>query len=240
MHTHPQGLDLPQGREAGSTASGEGVWVLGLISGSAAEAAGIQQGDQLLELDGQQLAGQSPFAVASLLQGQEQQEGLGLENPAVQVKASAACRVLLLLLLCLCNSRDGSHLHLSSSSALVTSHFCSEALAFQRHDKSPLPPSLSPNPPPSGQDQVRKFDGSVQQVSLQRPVRVVQSPVDARLEGGSGGERLGVIKLSSFNARAQVGGSKPSSLGPEPQLGHGVVRCAAQHATAGICCSLSS
>ncbi len=52
---------------------------------------------------------------------------------------------------------------------------------------------------------MRKFDGSVQQVSLQRPVRVVQSPVDARLESGSGGERLGVIKLSSFNARAQVG-----------------------------------
>ena len=52
---------------------------------------------------------------------------------------------------------------------------------------------------------MRKFDGSVQQVSLQRPVRVVQSPVSARLETGSGGERLGVIKLSSFNARAQVG-----------------------------------
>lgn len=52
---------------------------------------------------------------------------------------------------------------------------------------------------------MRKFDGSVQQVSLQRPVRVVQSPVSTRLETGSGGERLGVIKLSSFNARAQVG-----------------------------------
>lgn len=95
MLVRPQGLTLPEGREAGSTASGEGVWVLGLISGSAAEAAGIQQGDQLLELDGQQLAGQSPFAVASLLQGQEQQEGqqqqgLGLENPAVRLKARGA------------------------------------------------------------------------------------------------------------------------------------------------------
>lgn len=68
------------------------MWVLGLISGSAADAAGLQQGDQLLELNGRRLAGQSPFEVASLLQGPEQEEGqqqgLGLENPAVQLKAS--------------------------------------------------------------------------------------------------------------------------------------------------------
>lgn len=66
--------------------------MLGLISGSAADAAGLQQGDQLLELDGRRLAGQSPFEVASLLQGQEQEEGqpqgLGLEHPAVRLKAS--------------------------------------------------------------------------------------------------------------------------------------------------------
>lgn len=83
--------------------------MLGLISGSAAEAAGLQQGDQLLELDGQQLAGQSPFAVASLLQGQEQEEaaqqGLGLENPAVRLKASGV-----LLLLLAADDDDGSPL----------------------------------------------------------------------------------------------------------------------------------
>ena len=56
--------------------------------------------------------------------------------------------------------------------------------------------------------QVRKFDGSLQEVALQRPVRVLPSPVSSRLEAGGGGERLGVIRLSSFNARAQVGGER--------------------------------
>lgn len=124
--------------------------MLGLISGSAAEAAGIQQGDQLLELDGQQLAGQSPFAVASLLQGQEQQEGLGLENPAVQVKASAAC---LCCCCCCCkcasNSRDGRHLHLPRFRGPCghPCHFSFMVLAFLWRDKPPFPPALSLSPP---------------------------------------------------------------------------------------------
>ena len=71
------------------------MWVLGLIRGSAADAVGLQQGDQLLELDGRQLQGQSPFQVASLLQGQEEEQqqplGLGLGSTAVQLKASTAC-----------------------------------------------------------------------------------------------------------------------------------------------------
>lgn len=91
-------MALPEGRPQGSAASGEGVWVLGLIRGSAADAAGLQQGDQLLELNGRQLAGESPFAVASLLQGPEQpaatQQGLGLEASPVQLKVSGGggCR----------------------------------------------------------------------------------------------------------------------------------------------------
>jgi C-terminal processing protease CtpA/Prc len=52
---------------------------------------------------------------------------------------------------------------------------------------------------------VRKFDGSEQQMTLQRPVRALQSPVSSKLEGGGGSERVGVIRLTSFNARAQVG-----------------------------------
>ena len=87
-----QGLALPDGRGAISAAGGEGVWVLGLIRGSAADAVGLQQGDQLLELDGRQLQRQSPFQVASLLQGQEEEQqqpapGLGLGSTAVQLKA---------------------------------------------------------------------------------------------------------------------------------------------------------
>lgn len=87
-------MTLPAGREAGSDAGGEGVWVLGLIRGSAADEAGLEQGDQLLTLDGSALAGRSPFEVASLLQGQEGEAeagtalGLGLEHPSVQLMAS--------------------------------------------------------------------------------------------------------------------------------------------------------
>lgn len=89
-------MALPEGREAGSAAGGEGVWVLGLIRGSAADEAGLEQGDQLLSLDGSPLAGRSPFEVASLLQGQEGEAeaggaaGLGLEHPAVKLTASGS------------------------------------------------------------------------------------------------------------------------------------------------------
>jgi hypothetical protein len=88
-----QGLPLPADRSMGSAAAGEGVWVLGLIRGSAADAAGLGQGDQLLELDGSALAGQSPFAVASALQGPEDEvEAVGPDGGAapVQIKASGA------------------------------------------------------------------------------------------------------------------------------------------------------
>lgn len=132
------GQQLPAGREAGSEAGTEGVWVVGLIKGLAADSAGLQQGDQLLELDGQRLQGQSPFAVASLLQGQDQAE----EQPGLGQAATLRLKV-------------------------------------------------------------RKFDGSEGEVTLQRPVRALQSPVSSRLEGGPGGEKVGVIRLSSFNARAQ-------------------------------------
>lgn len=51
--------------------------------------------------------------------------------------------------------------------------------------------------------QVVKADGSSQSVTLQRTSRVLPSPVSYRLERGPGGSKLGVIKLTSFNARAQ-------------------------------------
>ncbi|KAL4423011.1 hypothetical protein ABPG77_005491 [Micractinium sp. CCAP 211/92] len=137
-YANKTGQQLPEGRGAGSEAGGEGVWVVGLIKGLAADAAGLQQGDQLLELDGQRLQGQSPFAVASLLQGQDQAE-------------------------------DGQGLGESATLRL----------------------------------KVRRFDGSEREVTLQRPVRALQSPVSSRLEGGPGGDKVGVIRLASFNARAQ-------------------------------------
>eukprot|EP00884_Botryococcus_braunii_P007006 jgi/Botrbrau1/16306/Bobra.0066s0074.1 len=59
------GFPLPRGRES---AQG-GVWVLGLIRSSPADRAGLQQGDELLEIDGQAVGDRSPFQVASQIQG---------------------------------------------------------------------------------------------------------------------------------------------------------------------------
>ncbi|GAB4819263.1 hypothetical protein N2152v2_006309 [Parachlorella kessleri] len=171
---------------AGSRASQPGgVYVLGLIKGSAADAAGIQQGDQLLTIAGQGVAGQSPFEVASLLSG----------------------------------GQDGE----DDEGAM-------DALGLRR---KPV------------QLQVKKYGTEqVLSVSLERPVRVIPSPVSARLEqqqqgplslpsflqppslpfsadsratsttatamassssssSSGNGELVGYIKLTSFNARAQ-------------------------------------
>lgn len=46
-----------------------GVWVLGLISGAPADAAGVRQGDELLAVGGVPTAQLSPFQAAGLLQG---------------------------------------------------------------------------------------------------------------------------------------------------------------------------
>lgn len=144
----PQGLALPGDRSPSS----RGIWVVGMIKGSPADAAGLRQGDELLELDGRALGDCSPFEVASLLQGQQEQE---------QQQQQQAATALL----------QGT------------------------------PVSVS----------VRRLDGSRDSLQLSRPVRVVRSPVSARLEGpshfggGGGGSEgtVGYISLSSFNARAQ-------------------------------------
>jgi len=56
---------LPRGRSEAD----DGVWVLGLIQGSAAESAGIQQGDEILAIDGVSSSGRSAFEVSSAIQG---------------------------------------------------------------------------------------------------------------------------------------------------------------------------
>ena len=47
----------------------EGVWVVGMILGSPAQTAGVEQGDQLLGIDEMQVDGQSPFQAASAISG---------------------------------------------------------------------------------------------------------------------------------------------------------------------------
>lgn len=50
--------------------------------------------------------------------------------------------------------------------------------------------------------QVKKSDGSVQEVTVQRPARAIATPVRSSLQQRYNGERVGVIRLTSFNARA--------------------------------------
>ncbi len=52
----------------------QGVWVVGLIRGSAADTAGIHQGDEIIAADGSSVLGKSPFEVASLLRPSEEDE----------------------------------------------------------------------------------------------------------------------------------------------------------------------
>ena len=47
----------------------EGIWVVGMILGSPAQTAGVEQGDQLLGIDEMQVDGQSPFQAASAISG---------------------------------------------------------------------------------------------------------------------------------------------------------------------------
>lgn len=57
--------ELPRGGGGGE----QQVWVLGLIKGSAADFAGMSQGDEILSVDGESTRGKSPFQVSSQIQG---------------------------------------------------------------------------------------------------------------------------------------------------------------------------
>ena len=70
-----------------------GVWVIGMIRGTAAERAGVEQGDQLLAVDGRALDGASPFQAANLLMGAVE-EGPAAAPPtavSVTVRSRPAC-----------------------------------------------------------------------------------------------------------------------------------------------------
>ncbi len=51
--------------------------------------------------------------------------------------------------------------------------------------------------------QVRKAEGSTEAYAIERPVRVLASPVSAQLQRRAGDRAVGVVRLSSFNARAE-------------------------------------
>lgn len=57
---------------------------------------------------------------------------------------------------------------------------------------------------PQAEVTIRKLGGQAQTITLQREGRVISSPVQYHLDELQGGKRkVGVIKLTSFNARAQ-------------------------------------
>lgn len=62
----PQGRDLPAGR---SSSEGD-IWVVGISKGSAADLAGLEQGDQLVSVDGKSMGGGiTPFQASALIAG---------------------------------------------------------------------------------------------------------------------------------------------------------------------------
>lgn len=124
------GLRLPPGHDE----SEEGVWVVGMILGSPAQTAGVEQGDQVLGIDEMQVDGQSPFQAASAISGGDAEPDT-VSEPTVRL-------------------------------------------------------------------QVRKRNGSEKALAVNRPVKKIVSPVEAYLDD-RGSRKVGVIRLSGFNARAQ-------------------------------------
>ena len=75
------GRALPPGRgvsssggSASSGGSGGDVWVVGISKGSAADAAGLEQGDQIVAVGGARLGGLSPFQASALISGAADEE----------------------------------------------------------------------------------------------------------------------------------------------------------------------
>jgi len=63
----------------GKKTSGDGIWVMGLLKGSASEQAGIQQGDQILEIDGVPVNGSSSYEAAQMIKGDASQSKVTLK-----------------------------------------------------------------------------------------------------------------------------------------------------------------
>lgn len=74
-----QDLEEKTGLHPEYSATG-GAWVVGLIRDSAADDAGMQQGDLILSIDGESLEHKSPFEVASLFQAPPEEDFKGIES----------------------------------------------------------------------------------------------------------------------------------------------------------------
>jgi len=91
-------LGPPEGR---ARAQG-GVWVIGMIRGTAAARAGVEQGDQLLAVDGAALDGATPFQAANLLMGAAEDGAAAVPSVTVTARARRPCDRHLVCALCTC------------------------------------------------------------------------------------------------------------------------------------------
>ncbi|KAK9797379.1 hypothetical protein WJX73_007798 [Symbiochloris irregularis] len=119
--------------------SPEAIWVLATVKGSAAEKAGVHQGDEVVAIDGQDIQGQSAYQVAALIQSRTQ----GGE----------------------------------STSSPQTTHV---------------------------QLKVRNASGDESDIAVTRRVQPYQSPVTHRVVAEGNGEKVGMVRLSAFNARTRA------------------------------------
>ena len=182
-----------------------GVWVIGVIRGSPADAAGVQQGDRVVSVDGRVIdpSKESAFDVASRIQGAGVAEAAAEESGRGGGGAAAAA---------------------AKTSAAATGKKSAKSL-FSSFPLLSSSSSSSSGGNPTRKlslDVLRRSDGSRSRVVMEAPVApAAVSPVSFKLlveegNGGGGGgggggrgggeggaSKIGVIKLDSFNARAR-------------------------------------
>jgi len=151
------------------------VWVVGISKGSAADVAGLEQGDQLIAVGGRQLEGVSPFQASALISTPWEEEG----------EAAAA------------GSSNGSS---SSSSSTAAAAAATAAAGSSSGDTQQSSTTSTSSTVPLT---VRKASGRVEEFAVPRPVTQLASPVRYSLQARASGRKVGVVAIKSFTARAQ-------------------------------------
>lgn len=174
-----------------------GVWVIGVIRGSPADAAGVKQGDRVVAVDAKNIdfSKESAFDVASRIQGAGVAEASAASKEKEKEKerggGSAAGE----------EASKRPPLTNSSNKKLFSSF---PLLSSSSSSSKPTTRKLS-------LDVLRRSDGSRARLDLEAPVApAAVSPVSFKLvEGGQEGggkedsQKIGIIELGSFNARAR-------------------------------------
>ncbi|GLI70194.1 hypothetical protein VaNZ11_015003 [Volvox africanus] len=184
------GNPLPELR--GERGPGGGIFVVGVSKGSIADIAGVRQGDELLEIQGQSLDDSTPFRAAGLISGSAEATS---SSPSSSLSSSSSSL----------SSTSSSSAPSSPDGPSSSSSGSAGNNGRQRRQKGV-----------SSEDLVRikvlHASGNEEELSLVRPRRTLPSAVSTSLTrsavllpGGIRGEELvGTVRLASFNARAQA------------------------------------